>query len=280
MSGRIRTPDKGVERLVEVEALKWSTSGKIAARDSLAIEEPLEIRLGGRRFTVTMRTPGHDRELVAGLLQGEGFVEVASDIEEIRPLRTRKGSPEPNMLDVLLNVPSAQLRERLKRNFMTSSSCGVCGKTCIDALSRRLTPIITELRISAAALRAMVPAMAAEQEIFAATGGLHAAALFDLAGRLTVAREDIGRHNAVDKVLGHALMNGITPLREHVLLVSGRPSFEIVQKAVSAGVPVLAGVSAPSSLAVELSSELGLTLVGFLRDGGFNIYSHAERIDA
>jgi FdhD protein len=217
--------------------------------------------------------------MVAGFPQSEGFVEVASDIDEVRPVRTRKGSPEPNMLDVLLNVPSAQLREWLRRNFMTASSCGVCGKTCIDALSRRLAPIVAELRISAAALRAMASAMATDQEIFPATGGLHAAALFDLAGRLIVAREDIGRHNAVDKVLGHALLNGITPLREHVLLVSGRLSFEIVQKAVAAGVAVLAGVSAPSSLAVELSSQLGLTLVGFLRDGGFNIYSHPERID-
>lgn len=266
--------------MVEVEALKWSGAGKIAARAALAIEEPLEIRLAGRRFTITMRTPGHDHELVAGFLQAEGFIETASDIGEIRPLKTRKGAPEPNMLDVLLNVPGAQLRERLKRNFITSSSCGICGKTCIDALSRRLAPIIAELRISPAALRAMASAMAAEQEIFAATGGLHAAALFDLAGRLIVAREDIGRHNAVDKVLGHALLNGLPPLREHVLLVSGRLSFEIVQKSVAAGVPVLAGVSAPSSLAVELSSELGLTLVGFLREGGFNVYSHPERIAA
>lgn len=280
MSVRKRSPEKEAEGLVEVEALKWSGAGKIAARAALAIEEPLEIRLAGRRFTITMRTPGHDRELVAGFLLAEGFVEAAGDISEIRPLKTRKGVPEPNMLDVLLNVPAAQLRERLKRNFITSSSCGICGKTCIDALSRRLEPIVAELRISPAALRAMASAMAAEQEIFAATGGLHAAALFDSAGRLIVAREDIGRHNAVDKVLGHALISGITPLRGHILLVSGRLSFEIVQKSVAAGVPVLAGVSAPSSLAVELSSELGLTLIGFLREGGFNIYSHPERIAA
>ncbi len=265
-----------------------------AVSESLAIEEPLEIRLGGRRFTLTMRTPGHDEELAAGFLFAEGFVNAPSEIGEIRRLKDNRGRLEPNALDVVLNVPAAHLRERLRRNFTISSSCGICGKTSIESVQRRIPPLRDRIRVNPATLLKMSERMRPAQEVFAATGGLHAAALFvpDGPGRqggatdptlvdeikLEVLREDVGRHNAVDKVIGHALLNGLTPLTTSVMMVSGRLSFEIVQKAAAAGIPVLAAVSAPSSLAVELGEEVGITLVGFLRERGFNIYTRAERI--
>ena len=269
--------------------------------ERLAVEEPLEIRLGGRRFTLTMRTPGNDEELVAGFLLAEGFIESRADLGEIRRLRGPKGAPDPNAVDVILNVPAANLRERLKRNFTISSSCGVCGKTSIEATQRRIAPITSRLIVAAGAILELAPMMRRAQEIFAATGGLHAAALFVstdtpvrsngarrngraappvTAVELKVLREDVGRHNAVDKVVGYALTNGMLPLGAALMAVSGRLSFEIVQKAAAAGVPILAAVSAPSSLAVELAEEVGITLVGFLRDGTFNLYCHPDRVIA
>ena len=269
------------------------------ADERLAVEEPLEIRLGGRRFTLTMRTPGHDEELVAGFLLAEGFIETRADLGEIRRLRGPKGAPDPNAIDVILNVPAADLRERLKRNFAISSSCGVCGKTTIEATQRRIAPINSPLTATARAILDLAPMMRRAQEVFTATGGLHAAALFaptgtpmrsNGAGRnghaaapltateLKVLREDVGRHNAVDKVIGYALMQGMLPLGSALMAVSGRLSFEIVQKAAVAGVPIMAAVSAPSSLAVELAEEVGITLIGFLRNGTFNLYCHPDRI--
>lgn len=250
------------------------------AEDLLAVEEPLEIRLGGQRFTLTMRTPGHDRELVAGFLLSEGFIDSADEISEIRRPRDRRGAAEPNVVDVLLGGGAEQLRERLKRSFAISTSCGLCGKTTIESIRRRLDRLNDASRLSCSALAAMNQLMRDEQLLFTATGALHAAALFDKHGRLLVVREDIGRHNAVDKVVGYALLGRLTPLRGHVMIVSGRLSFEIAQKAAAAGVPILAGVSAPSSLAVQLAEEVGLTLVGFLRDASFNVYCCSERICA
>jgi FdhD protein len=261
------------------DAIKWRHGARrVAAREALATEEPLEIRLGGRRFTITMRTPGHDEELVAGFLFAEGFTDSAAELGEIRRVRTRAGTAEPNIVDVILSVPAAALRERLKRNFAMTSSCGLCGKTSIDAIRRRVAPLAGGARVASARLPAMAAHMHEAQKIFAATGGLHAAALFASDGKLRALREDIGRHNAVDKLVGWALGRAMVPLGGAVMLVSGRASFEIVQKAAAAGIPVLAAVSAPSSLAVELADELGMTLVGFVRDGGFNIYTHPERI--
>jgi FdhD protein len=245
--------------------------------ESLAVEEPLEIRLAGRRFTLTMRTPGHDAELVAGFLLAEGFVNSFDEISEIRQVRDRKGAFEPNILDVILNVPAASLRERLRRNFVVSSSCGVCGKSSIEALERRIAPLEDDLRLEPQVLLRMPSTMRDAQQVFAATGGLHAAAIFR-GSALVVLREDIGRHNAVDKTVGYALAGGLVPLHDSAMMVSGRLSFEIVQKAASAGIPILCAVSAPSSLAVELAEEAGVTLVGFLRERGFNVYSHRERI--
>jgi len=259
------------------EALACGDEHAVCRVESLAVEEPLEIRLAGRHFTITMRTPGHDEELVAGFLLAEGFITRFAEIGEIRRIRDAKGRDEPNVLDVILNVPAASLRERLKRNFVVSSSCGVCGKTSIEALERRIAPLKGNLHISAETILQMPSRMRAAQQVFAATGGLHAAAIFRKT-ELLVLREDIGRHNAVDKVIGYALAACLTPLHDAAMMVSGRLSFEIVQKAASAGVSILCAVSAPSSLAVDLADGLGVTLIGFLRERSFNIYTHRERI--
>ena len=284
------------------DAFKWRGGSLKSEPDHLAVEEPLEIRLGGRRFTLTMRTPGHDEELAAGFLLAEGFINSRPELGEIRRIRDAKGAPEPNAIDVILNVPAAGLRERLKRNFTVSSSCGVCGKTSIEAIERRIAPLEDGIRLGGRALFAMPGMMRKAQEVFSATGGLHAAALFSCDVRvnsgngsadgangsktdgrelsLTVLREDVGRHNAVDKVIGFAVMHDMIPLRNCVMMVSGRLSFEIVQKAAAAGIPILCAVSAPSSLAVELAEEVGMTLVGFLREPNFNVYTRPDRIVA
>jgi FdhD protein len=284
-------------------ALKWRAGLTSREEDQLAVEEPLEIRLAGRRFTLTMRTPGHDEELAAGFLFAEGFINSREELGEIRRLRDSHGRADPNALDVILNVPAAGLRERLQRNFNVSSSCGVCGKTSIEALERRIPPLAKGARINPCALFQMPPMMRHAQAVFSATGGLHAAALFKFdrtspalsdtlahppsrgqsgmighEARLIVLREDVGRHNAVDKVTGYALMHDRVPLHNAALMVSGRLSFEIVQKAAAAGIEILCAVSAPSSLAVELADELGMTLVGFVREPNLNIYTAPERI--
>ena len=269
------------DEIREHRALKWHDGGTSQRTEKLAVEEPLEIRLAGRRFTLTMRTPGHDKELAAGFLFAEGFINSASELGEIRRIRDRKGAPEPNAIDIILNVPADGLRQRLKRNFVISSSCGVCGKTSIESILRRLEPLkhrVTKVSIAAATLLGLAPQMRQAQTVFAVTGGLHAAGLFDLNGTLITLREDVGRHNAVDKVVGSALIKEMLPLSGFVMMVSGRLSFEIVQKAAAAGIPILAAVSAPSSLAVELAEETGTTLVGFLRDGSFNVYTRDDRI--
>jgi FdhD protein len=270
------------ESVTQHHAFKWRAGAMREEADRLAVEEPLEIRLGGRRFTLTMRTPGHDEELAAGFLLAEGFINARGELGEIRRLRDAKGALDPNAIDVILNVPAAGLRERLKRNFVVSSSCGICGKTSIEALERRIAPLSSTVAIALPALLRLPALMREAQAVFAATGGLHAAALFSLEQVnepvLVVLREDVGRHNAVDKVVGYALAQDLIPLTRHVLMVSGRLSFELVQKAATAGLTILCAVSAPSSLAVELAEELGMTLVGFLREPNFNVYTRAERI--
>src|ERR1700722_5029285 len=262
----------------ERAAFKWRNGAARERTEKLAGEEPLEIRLAGRRFTLTMRTPEHDEELAAGFLFAEGFINDASELGEIRRVRGRKGPPGPNAIDIILNVPADGLRARLKRNFVMSSSCGVCGKTSIDSIRRRVAPASDSAHATFATLVSLPEKLRAGQRVFAATGGLHGAAIFSLDGTMLAIREDVGRHNAVDKVIGYALTNGMVPLSRHIMMVSGRLSFEIVQKAAAAGVPILAAVSAPSSLAVELAEEIGTTLVGFLRDGSFNIYTRPDRI--
>ena len=250
--------------------------------ETVVVEEPLEIRVNGSPITVTMRTPGSDFELAQGFLLTEDIIAHRDDVVEIRYCSGTgpDGANTYNVLDITLasTVPAPDVD--VTRNFYTTSSCGVCGKASLDAvrLTSRYSPGDQPARIAAPLLTAMPKRLRAAQKVFASTGGLHAAALFDVDGTMLVAREDIGRHNAVDKVIGWALENDRIPLSTAVLLVSGRASFELTQKAVMAGVPVLAAVSAPSSLAVDLANESGLTLVAFLRGDSMNVYSRPDRV--
>lgn len=250
--------------------------------DSLAAEEPMEIRVGGRPLTVTMRTPGNDFDLAVGFLVSEGVVHDRTDVTAVRYCAgaTDDGSNTYNVVDVTL-APGVRLPDvSLERNFYTTSSCGLCGKASLDAVrtQTRWSVAEDEARISSEVLFSLPDLLRAAQRVFDTTGGLHAAGLFSADGELLTLREDVGRHNAVDKVIGHALQQGLVPLRGTVLMVSGRASFELVQKAAMAGIPVLAAVSAPSSLAVDLAAETGLTLLGFLRGRSVNVYTGAERI--
>jgi FdhD protein len=230
-------------------------------------------------LSVTMRTPGHDVELAAGFLFTEGLVQRREQILSLESAPQESGKNPGNVVLVELAPDSAPDFEKMRRHFFAASSCGICGKASIDSVrSRTLRPPNPEFRLDAEVLVAMPDALRASQAVFGRTGGLHAAALFDAAGKLLVLHEDIGRHNAVDKVIGWALMEGRVPLSDLVLLVSGRGGFEIVQKAIVAGLPVVASVSAPSSLAVQLARELGLTLIGFLRGRRFVIYAGEARI--
>jgi FdhD protein len=241
--------------------------------DLLAVEEPLEIRVGGQPLAVTMRTPGHDIDLAAGFLAAEGVIGSAADLSQIKMC-------DDNVADVTLAPGTALPGERLRRNFVTTSACGVCGKESIDAIrvQARYDVSADQVRVPPPALAAMPDRLREAQRVFASTGGLHAAGIFTATGSLLVLREDVGRHNAVDKVIGWALRAGRLPLAGCVLLVSGRASFELTQKALMAGLPMLAAVSAPSSLAAELAEESGMTLVGFLRGTSMNVYTGAQRL--
>jgi FdhD protein len=244
--------------------------------DLVAGEEPLEIRLGGERVAVTMRTPvpGQDAELALGFLLGESIVE-PGQIARISECRTAAG--DGGVADVLLR-PGARPAEGWQRDFYATSACGICGSRSIEAVRAAAAAVPDGPPVPPATLCALPDALRERQRVFDRTGGLHAAALFTPAGDLVAVREDVGRHNAVDKVVGLAAMEGLLPLHGHLLMVSGRVSFEIVQKALLAGVPLVAAVSAPSSLAVRLARESNMTLVGFLRAGAFNVYAGAERV--
>jgi FdhD protein len=248
--------------------------------DFLAVEEPLEIRLNTRSVSVTMRTPGHDEELAAGFLLTEGLVKTRVDITDIAPCKTTRPEGKGNIINATLAPHLAPDFAQLTRHVFASSSCGLCGKASIANLHRQFTPVATSpgFTVPLSVLRRLPHVLRAAQDTFTQTGGLHAAGIFDLDGNLLVAREDVGRHNAVDKVIGHRLLAGHAPDSHHILLVSGRASFEIVQKALAARIPILAAVSAPSSLSVDFARANGQTLVGFLRDTSFNIYTHPERI--
>ena len=246
--------------------------------DTLVREEPLEIRVRGQSIAVTMRTPGYDRELAAGFLLSEGIIHHRDEIVEIAPC-LESDSPE-NTLNVFL-APFVEIDfARLTRHVFASSSCGLCGKASIESVHQHFPPIESNVAITAEILVALPNRMRTAQQTFSQTGGLHAAAIFDLQGNLLVLREDAGRHNAVDKVFGWGFLENKLPFDSHVLLVSGRASFEIVQKALAARIPIIAAVSAPSSLAVEFARESRQTLIGFLRGDTFNVYSCAERIRA
>src|SRR5438105_10429699 len=247
--------------------------------DTLAAEEPLEIRVDGTALAVTMRTPGNDFELAAGFLLTEGVVENAGQIRTLRYCVAEDESQEFNVLNADL-APGAPGRAGAERTFMATSSCGLCGKASIDGVRARspfdLRADATE--VAASVLASLPDRLRGAQRVFDRTGGLHAAGLFTADGELVCLREDVGRHNAFDKVIGWAALDGRLPLRGHIILASGRASFELTQKALMAGIPVLASVSAPSSLAVELAEEAGMTLVGFLRGATMNVYAGEHRV--
>ncbi len=256
---------------------EWQEGEVRQVEDCLAGEEPLEIRVDGRPLSVTMRTPGNDLELAAGFLLTEGLIAGRAQLASIRHSGNGR-VPKPNIVDVRLDGAAVDAT-RLRRHFYAASSCGICGKASIESVRvRGLRPLNSDLRIDPGLLCALPGKLRAAQTLFGHTGGLHAAGIFDAHGEQIVLREDIGRHNAVDKAVGWALLENRLPLSESVLVVSGRGGFEIVQKAVVAGVPVLASVSAPSGLAVRLARELGLTLIGFLRGRRFVVYAGEQRI--
>lgn len=260
------------------QVTEWVDGAMNTRLDSLAAEEPMEIRIGGRAITVTMRTPGEDTELAAGFLWTEGLIESPAQLVAVRQCGAEHQGCS-NVVEVELQE-GAFRPESVERNFISTSACGVCGKASIDAVRRRnLCRPDANFNVGPDLLCRLPDQLREQQEVFGRTGGLHAAAIFDRRGDLLALREDIGRHNAVDKVIGWALLEGRLPLNEHVMLVSGRGGFEIVQKALAAGVPVLASVSAPSSLAVRLAREFDQTLVGFLRGKRFVVYSGASRIE-
>jgi FdhD protein len=246
--------------------------------DEVTIEEPLEIRIGQDPLAVTMRTPGNDEELAAGFLLSEGIVRTRTDLLEISPC------PLPASLGNVLNITlskTAKFNPGTAHRFGTiSTSCGLCGKTSIEFIRQQFPPIDStkRIRLEAATILSLPQRLRCAQGNFAKTGGIHGAAIFDVEGNLVVLREDVGRHNAVDKAIGRMFLDNLLPLRNHVMIVSGRSSLEIMQKALAAGISVVAAISAPSTLAVNFARESGQTLIGFLRPPTFNIYSHIDRI--
>lgn len=267
---------------------RFSGTGIEQKPDLVAVEEPLEIRMGygpendrqQKSLAVTMRTPGHDFELVLGFLFTEGIIQSYGQVESIKYCEDEGRQEEKeNIVRVELR-PEVQIEfQRIQRNFYTTSSCGVCGKSSIESVRQQCSPSKVEWKVSANLIHRLPDALLEGQRVFEHTGGLHASGLFDLNGQLTLLREDVGRHNALDKVIGAMVAEKKLPLSQHILLVSGRASFELVQKAAMAGIPMLAAVGAPSSLAVNLASDCGMTLLGFVRDGKYNVYTGRERID-
>lgn len=255
-----------------MQVTRVNGSEATTAEDVLAVEEPLEIRIGERPVSVTLRTPGEDFDLAAGFLFTESILQSHADVASIRHWAS------PNVVRVDVNAPvDLQRLQRLQRHFYSTSSCGVCGKVSIDALRVQTSPLNSNVRISPDAVHKLGDALRGQQRAFDATGAIHAAGVFDAEGVLLRVREDIGRHNAVDKVIGSYFREGIA-LDQHLLFVSGRTSFEILQKAIVARIPIVAAVGAPSSLAVELAQEFNLTLLGFVRDRRFNVYAGQQRL--
>ena len=271
----------------EVATSRWEDGRWVEAGDRLAAEEPLQLLIDGAPLSIVMRTPGHDVELALGLLWAERVVRDLAQVREVRvsaesgeqeaavPLRA--DLIESNQVDVSLS-PNAGRRP--ERSFLSSSACGVCGATTVESLALDFAPVPDGPTVAPALLSELAGRLRERQRLFDQTGGLHAAGLFEMSGELVELREDVGRHNAVDKVVGRSLLDGRLPLAGHLLVVSGRGGYEIVQKAVAAGIPLVAAVGAPSSLAVATARRFGLTLVGFLRDGRFNVYSAPERLKA
>jgi FdhD protein len=266
-------------QITEIELRRFQSGHISSAPDQVAREEPLEIRVRGQSIAVTMRTPGHDRELAAGFLVSEGLLRKRSQIIEIAHCTTGEAAQFGNIINIFL-APDVQFDSaQLTRHVFASSSCGLCGKASIESVHQHFPPITSQARVCTSTILWLPKALAAGQETFSRTGGLHAAALFDLSGKLIAIHEDVGRHNAVDKIIGSAFLAEKLPLAEYILMVSGRTSFEIMQKASAGGIPIVVAVSAPSSLAVEFARESNQTLIGFLRGESFNIYSGSERVE-
>jgi len=274
-------------REVQIDALR--DAGPVHRADAIAVEEPLEIRLlkegaaqandnnhgTGRPISITMRTPGNDSELALGFLYGEGLLREPRDAVDVRPC-----GPTGNVIRVTVRADLPLDLDRLNRNFYTTSSCGVCGKASIDAVtaSAGVRRVSSDLVVREPVLRALPERLRSAQVGFAETGGMHAVGLFNRDGELLASREDVGRHNAMDKLVGAALRDGELPWSQRIVLLSGRASFELIQKAMMAGAPLVAAIGAPSTLAVELADSAGITLVAFLRPGGCNIYTHGARV--
>lgn len=269
------------ERVMSARVTRWQESEQGPREEYLTVEEPCEIRLGGRSLAVIMRTPGHDLELALGFMLAEGIIERPEDVLTVREAYDAEGLPLANVVEVELR---AELMEEVatsafRRNFAVSSSCGLCGKDSIAEILCASVPLpVDDLCIPAHRLYDLPALLRKAQAVFTHTGGLHAAGLFTTQGELVLLREDVGRHNAVDKLIGHGLLHGTLPYSQLILLVSGRTSFEIIQKALRARIPCLAAISAPSSLAVEMAEQSGITLIGFLREHTMNVYTHPERI--
>ncbi len=274
------------ERVIQVKTTRWQGDRRQVREDNLTVEEPFEVRIADQSLAVIMRTPGNDHELAMGFLFTEGVIQHASDVVKIEDALDSDGLPLENVVNVTLHASeqcaiTSSSPAAFERHFAVSASCGLCGKNSITALMQTIPPLEPdEFRVSAAILYKLAAKLRAQQAVFTHTGGLHAAGLFTPQGELLLLREDVGRHNAVDKLIGHGLLHGMYPYNNHIMMVSGRTSFEIIQKALLARVPCIVAISAPSSLAVELAASGGITLVGFLRDSSMNVYTHPERVIA
>ena len=265
----------------EIHLLRVAGAARADAQDLVAVEEPMEVRVNGAPFAVIMRTPGADRELAAGFLLAEDVIRGSDELATIEYCEDAEEDARGNTLNVtVIGAAVERLSARLgeRRQVMMTASCGLCGRRTIESLRARTASVNGGWTVSASVIRALPSALRAAQAVFETTGGLHAAGLFTRDGVLELVAEDVGRHNAVDKIVGRRLLEDALPLDRSMLLVSGRTSFELVQKALLAGIPLIAAVSAPSSLAIELAEESGVTLCGFLRGDAFNIYSHPERV--
>ena len=278
------------ERVMQLPVAHWQDTEQQQREEHLTVEEPLEIRLNRRSLAVIMRTPGHDSELACGFLFSEGIIQSHDDILSMEDAVDADGLPLANVVDVALrsssidvagasDTPDTSDAPAFQRHFAVSASCGLCGKNSIADLLCNIPPLREDgTHFAPATLYTLTARLREQQDVFSHTGGLHAAGLFTSTGELLLLREDVGRHNAVDKLIGHGLLHSTLPYNQHILLVSGRTSFEIIQKALLARIPCIAAISAPSSLAVELADSSGITLIGFLRDHTMNVYTHPERI--
>ena len=277
------------ERVMNVRMTHWKEHVREQREDHVTVEEPFEVRLNHRSLAVIMRTPGHDRELAMGFLFTERVIHQADDVHTIEDAMDDDGLPLANVVNVILHPGEKQVSLKLadnserhsafERHFAVSASCGLCGKNSIDDLMLTVPSLeVEDLRIAASCIYELTRQLRIGQNVFTHTGGLHAAGLFTSTGELCLLREDVGRHNAVDKIIGHGLLHNTLPYSRHILMVSGRTSYEIIQKALLARIPCIAAISAPSSLAIELAHQSGITLIGFLRDRAMNVYTHPERI--